>query len=348
MVPLEPQTPMELKILKIGVWKTHRFAKIPLELMLCDELQPTSKLLWIVLANQADFKSIEKAVLDRCIGIHRSTRIRCLAELRHFGLVEGEEPNIFLPDPIPILTGIKENRTRIDEQARQSFGLKEAEKTVTEPQQPRPKKVNEKIAESWNRNRPNSYATVAKISDPIAKAVQFHMNELGLKPDSYDEFFCALSTGIIRSKFWSNQNTHKTLSSIIGIGTPEEKKRQNVFNLYNDGVERIQEGYKPNSSSNVQSKDKVVYPSSYRCFIEDYEAAQLAYSRAIETDSKTYIDGSSDRIVECEQKIAELGLNPADFRYALNILEWPTDTPHPKGSRVQFWSYDDEEGATYE
>jgi len=113
-------------------------------------------------------------------------------------------------------------------------------------------------------------------------------------------------------------------------------------------IERIQEGFRPDPKKDEHMREKVIYPASYRGIIQEYEAAQLAYSKAIETDSKSYIDGSSDRIVECELKLVELGLNPADFRYALNILSWPTDTPHPKGSRIQFWSYDDEEGATYE
>ena len=341
MVPLKPPPVMELKISKQGSWTQGRFAKAPLELLICDALQPTSKLLWIALANQADYKSIERTVLDRCIGIHRSTRIRCLAELRHYGLIEGEEPNLLLPDPLPILRGMDENRKRINVLARQTFGLADG------PVEKRPKPVKtvnscEKACESWNKNCPANYAQSAKIGEQILKAINFHMKELQIESEDYDHFFSAIAAGVSRSKFWTTQNTNKTITSIIGIGTPSDKKIQNVFTLYNDGLDAIEQGYKVKKTGESECVKRVIYPASYRRIIDNYESAQFNYSQVYNTGNEQVVRGASMMIIDAEKKLNEIGLDPSPFRFKFGIREWPTDTPEPEKERVVFWTYEDD------
>lgn len=327
---------MKITISKSDEWQIASFAKAPLELLLCDELLPTTKLLWIVLANQANFRPIDRAVLDRRIGIHRSTRIRAMAELRDAGLISGTDSHIIVHDPIPVLANLEKEDIRSREIAKVELGITQSTASSFKKQSKPSVDYLEAARVSWNSYRPANYSKVRRMSSHILKAIDLHIRALGVEAHDYDNFFSILKAGIEKSNFWAKENNNKTLQSIVGTGQPTSQKYQNVYSLYNDGLEY---GAAVPTDEEKRSDD-LVLPSKMRSLIDTYDELHYSYSKIWRSSGN--LDSLTDRIVETEEKFREAGLDPAKFRMKYQFDSWPTDVAAPTVSRERFWRYDDE------
>ena len=279
------------------------------------------------------------SVIDRCLSIHRSTRMRCLAELKELGFIKGTDSGIIICDPIPILEKLKNRRRQTESQVNEILAFNSTD-TISQHELTGFKAAAcrdylQEATDAWNKYRPKDYRKIRRISSQLVKAIDIHMRELGVKPHHYDEFFSVLKSGIDRSEFWSNTNSNKTLQSITGIGTPTDKKKTNVYTLFNDGIDTPS-----NAVEEEERNDTIVYPAEYRNIIDEYDAAQTAYSQAYWNRSLT--DDHSDYLVRTENALKRIGLDPLQFKFKFGIRNWPTDTPEPEVSRVINWTYDDE------
>lgn len=332
---------MPFVVSKQSNWNVEKFIKVPIQLVICDELHANSKLLLILLMNQVGFKPVHINTIDRCLGIHRSTRVRCLAELREYGFIKGTDTHIVLADPVPILDKFRLDRAKIEAEIDDVMGFSEYYKEMQKERKakgsaaPAPRDYLKEATDAWNRYRPKDYQKIRRISAQIIKAVDIHMKDLSVPAHHYDEFFSILKAGVERSDFWLNKNTSKTLQSITGVGTPTDKKKSNVYSLFNDGVDR------PALPTTEEDRsDTIVFPASYRKLIDEYESAQTVYHEAYRNHSIT--DGHNEYVIRTEKALVEVGLNPSQFRYKFGIRTWPTDTKEPSESRIVNWSFDDE------
>jgi hypothetical protein len=330
---------VKISVSKESQWEPEIFAKAPMELLLCEELHPNAKLLWVVLANQSRFGPLDKSVLDRMIGIHRSTRIRCIRELRDIGLIKGTDDHIVLPNPVPILRKIIESTNKARAQAQEMLLGYTNDNEVELPKKTKQEKVNylEIAKNAWNSYRPANYSRVNVMSSELIKALDSHISALKLKPHSYEEFFAVIKVGIEHSPFWSKDNSSKNLQSIIGIGSPQPKKYQNVYMLYNEGLNHE----KGEALDETDRQDQVVISSEFRHLIDDYDELQFMYYELSKNDPAN-INLLDDRIQQTEQSLRDAGLDPAKFRMKYQLSTWPTSVPEPENSRERFWRYDDE------
>lgn len=340
MVRAQPAQLVKISVSKDTPWEPVSYAKAPLELLLCDDLTPNSKLLWIVLANQTRFGPIPKSVLDRRIGIHRATRVRCMADLKELGFISGTPEHVILHDPIPILAQLRaldaESRAIVEQQM-----LEPCDEAIQPQQKPRKEKKETNYfndaTEAWNKYRPANYSKINRLSHQVLKALDLHMKSLGHKAHDYDGFFAVLKAGIDHSVFWSKTNTNKTLQSIVGIGQPQTQKYQNVYTLYNEGLNHG----KAEAVSEEDRSDEIVIKSSMRKVIDTYENLHYLYYNLSKTEpgKENIFD---ERILKVEQEIRDAGLDPARFRMKYQLNSWPSDVPEPVDSRRVTWIYDDE------
>jgi len=327
---------MPFTVSKEKDWNINSFVKVPFQLIICDELHSNSKLLLMFLVNQVGFRSVSNNVMDRCLNIHRSTRMRCINELRELGFIKGNDSHIILCAPVPILLKLKKQRRWLEEQIEQMTSFDDvADQQELVTIAPKQHDYLQEATDAWNRYRPKDYQKIRRISSQLVKAIDTHMKELGVKAHNYEEFFSVLKAGVERSDFWSKTNSNKTLQSITGIGSPTDKKKSNVYSLFNDGIEAPSD-----SLSEEERSDTVVYPAAYRNIIDEYDAAQTLYNQAYRDRNLT--DDHREYVIRTESAIREIGLNPASFRFKFGIKDWPTDTPEPNVSRVVNWTYDDE------
>jgi len=339
---------MPLSVSKSKDWQISSFLKVPFHLIICDELTPNSRLLLMFLMNQIGYKSVSLSVVDRLIGFHRSTRIRCLIELKELNFIEGTDSHLVVNDPQPILADLKNSRKKTLDQAYVIMSEDEYMEDLSCRQHNKQVKSQESVkrdflqeaTDAWNRYRPKDYKKVSRISAQIIKAIDIHMRDLSVPAHHYEEFFSILKAGVEKSDFWSNQNSAKTLQSITGVGSPTDKKKGNVYTLFNDGVQQ------PAAATEEEERsDTIVYPAKYRKLIDEYESAQTMYHEAYRGRSLT--DNHRDFIVRTEQELSHAGLDPAKFRFKFGIRNWPTTVPEPAESRVVNWSFDDEYGNVY-
>lgn len=330
---------MPVAVSKKNDWDAKPFVKVPVRLLLCQQLHANSKLLLIFLINQVGFRPVSMTTIDRCLGIHRSTRIRCLQELRELGFVSGADNHLVLADPEPILARLHEQHLRTERELEGLVADSYAVIGMDGPagQAPAPEKRDflQEATDSWNRYRPKDYQKIRRISAQLVKSLDYHMRELRIDPHQYDEFFAAIKAGVEHSDFWSTTNSNKTLQAIIGIGTPTDKKKNNVYSLFNDGIEA------PARPIDEQERnDTIVYPSAYRKLINDYEAAQYAYERAYSENRMS--PDIEDYVIRTEAALKDVKLDPGRFRLKYGLSSWPTSTPEPKKSRIVNWTFDDE------
>jgi hypothetical protein len=330
----------KISISKSHDWAVGRFAKAPFELLYCDDLQANTKLLWMILASQADYMPVDKGVLDRRIGIHRATRIRCMAELRELGFISGTNEHIILKDPIPVLRKLRvadiRSREIVDTEILDPSYYEKAPKSEPKEQK---QKVNylEQARIAWNNYRPKDYAKINKMSDQLMKSLDLHIKALEITPHDYEHFFSILKAGVDHSPFWSKENTSKTLQSIIGIGAPMQKKYQNVYSLYNEGL-----NYDEAEAVNEEDRtDQVTLPARLRKLIDRYDELHYLYFNMLRNDPGS-IDTLSDQILEVEEQFIKEKLDPSKFRMKYQLPSWPSNIPEPEESRERFWRYDDE------
>jgi hypothetical protein len=328
---------VKISVSKDSNWELSSFAKAPLELLLCDDLNANSKLLWIVLNNQANFRPIDKSVLDKRIGIHRATRIRCMAELKDLGFISGTADHLIIHNPIPILRQLRkmdtESRRIVEEEMLEPF----TEQPIKPKKQKETRNYVAEATDAWNKYRPANYSKVNRLSAHLLKSIDMHISALGLDAHDYENFFSVLKAGVEHSPFWSTQNSSKTLQSITGIGQPQSKKYQNVHDLYNEGLNHD----KGQAVSETDRCDEIVLSSDLRKVIDDYDELHYMYYNLSRSDPDS-LDTLTDRIVEAETKLRDAGLDPARFRMKYQLSHWPTDVPEPELSRQRFWIYDDE------
>lgn len=343
-----PVSPMGFVASRATDWNLKSFVKVPFHLIVCDSLTPNAKLLLMFLINQIGYKAVALTTIDRCLSIHRSTRIRCMTELKELGFIAGSESHIVVNDPQPILAKLKAERTAVLEEVSVVINRDEYIEQLIDKQTEKARKLEEQVprdflkeaTDAWNRYRPKDYQRIRRISATVLKALEIHMKDLGVAPHNYEEFFSILKSGVEKSNFWSNQNTNKTLLSITGVGSPTDKKRSNVYSLFNAGVSS------PAAPTEEKERDDtIVYPASYRPVINDYEAAQHAYNEAYR--SGTIDEGIENYVIRTERALKDIKLDPAKFRLKYGMKTWPTDTPEPEYSREIDWIYDDERGYTY-
>lgn len=335
-----PLTMTKISISKSHDWNLGRFAKAPFELLYCDDLQSNSKLLWMILASQADYMPIDKGVLDKRIGIHRATRIRCMAELRELGFVVGTNEHIILKDPMPILRKLRVADIRSREIVDREMLSPDFYETTKKPAEPKVEEKTDYLEQArlaWNDYRPKNYARINKMSDHLMKSIDLHIKALKIEAHDYIHFFSVLKAGVEHSPFWSTENSSKTLQSIIGIGQPITKKYQNVHNLYNEGL-----NYETTQAIPEEERfDDMIIPSKLRKLIDTYDELHYLYFNMSRNDPGK-LETLSPRILETEENLREAGLEPASFRMKYQLTSWPSDVPEPETSRERFWRYDDE------
>lgn len=335
---------MPVAVSKKNNWDAKPFVKVPVRLLLCQQLHANSKLLLIFLINQVGFRPVSMTTIDRCLGVHRSTRIRCLQELKELGFVSGSDNNLVLNDPEPILASLHEQHRRTEQELEGLVADSYAVIGMDGPSQknlaPEKRDFLQEATDSWNRYRPKDYQKIRRISAQLVKSLDYHMRELRIEPHHYDEFFAAIKSGIEHSEFWSKTNSNKTLQAVIGIGTPTDKKKSNVYSLFNDGIESPAA-----PAEETERNDTIVYPASCRKLINDYEAAQYAYEQAYRSSRVT--PDIEEYVIRTEQALKNVKLEPANFRLKYGLKTWPTDTPEPSKSRVVNWTFDDEYGYAY-
>jgi hypothetical protein len=330
---------------KATQWEiSGHYIKVPVSLVRCKLLTPNAKLLLMMLINQVGWEKTYHATLDLSLDIHRSTRIRCIAELRELGFVSGEDSHYILNDPLPILAKLARQQIRLNTEANRILNMDAVNKRLDQQEKRAEAAVKrdflQEATDAWNLYRPKNYQKIRRISASVSKALDIHMKELSVDAHNYEEFFSIIKSGVEKSDFWLNQNTNKTLESITGVGNPTDKKRSNVYSLFNAG---ISDPARPTEEK--ERVDTIVYPASLRSVISDYESAQHAYNEA-------YRQGNVDSMVEeyvmrTEQAIKDAGLDPTKFRFKYGMKTWPTGTPEPKESRVIDWVFDDERGYAY-
>ena len=335
---------MAFVVSKSSDWDIDSYVKVPFSLVCCEHLTSSSKLILIALYNQVGFRPVNYSTLDRLLGIHRSTRIRCFAELRELQFLNGDDNHLVLNDPIPVLKKLIKSGQKDQIQAQEVLSYEDYVKQALSLEEDAPKTVKrdflQEATDAWNRYRPKDYKKISRISAQIIKAIDIHMRDLRVPPHHYEEFFSILKAGIEKSDFWSTQNSAKTLQSITGVGAPTDKKKGNVYALFNDGVQQPAE-----PTEEQERADTIVYPAKYRKLIDEYESAQTLYNeayrnRALQDDHRQYV-------IRTERELIEAGLDPAQFRFKFGIRHWPTDVKEPAESRVVNWSFDDEYGNAY-
>jgi hypothetical protein len=267
-----------------------------------------------------------------------------MTELRDAGLVTGTERHLILNDPMPILEKLEKEGDESRLLAKQEMLSEEDQLSIERPKTRKKEEHHNYIIdaiESWNKHRPGNYQKINRLSSQLLKAIDLHLAALGLKVGNYEQFFSVLKIGIERSNFWSNENTSKTLQSIVGIGSPTSKKFQNVFSLYNEGLEPADnEDYR----RRAQNKPKRIIDASLRKLIDQYDEAQHFYVQSATPSSpyKHQLHSNTKLLIETEQLMRDSGLDPADFRMMNSYVKWPTDTPAPSKAREIFWTYTDE------
>lgn len=337
--------PVALSVSKKTNWELKSFVKVPFCLVTCDELTVTSRLVLIFLINQVGYKPVSLSVIDRCLGIHRSTRIRAIQELKELGFLSGPDSHLILEDPQEVAVALKRKIRRDTAESYIIIDREEYVKLVEKRQEEKelakelaPKRdFLQEATDAWNRYRPKDYQRIRRISAQVIKALDIHMRDLNVPAHKYDEFFSIIKSGVEKSDFWLNKNTNKTLQSITGVGTPTDRKRSNVYNLFNEGASSPA---KPTDEE--ERADTIVYPADFRPLISEYEAAQHTYNEAYRDRT---IDNDIDQyVIRTENALKEVGLDPAKFRLKYGMRTWPTDTPEPAVSRVIDWTFDDEYG----
>jgi hypothetical protein len=335
---------MTFVVSKSSDWEVDSYVKVPFSLVCCEHLTSSSKLILIALYNQVGFRPVNYSTLDRLLGIHRSTRIRCLTELRELQFLNGDDNHLVLKDPIPILKKLIKSGQKDQIQAQEVLSYEDYVKQTLSLEEDTPKVIKrdylQEATDAWNRYRPKDYKKISRISAQIIKAVDVHMRDLRVPPHHYEEFFSILKAGIEKSDFWSNQNSAKTLQSITGIGATTDKKKGNVYALFNDGVQQP-----ATATEEGERSDTTVFPAKYRKLIDEYESAQTMYNEAYR--SRTLTEDHRDYIIRTERDLLDAGLDPARFRFKFGIRDWPTTVPEPTESRVVNWSFDDEYGNVY-
>lgn len=337
-----------LTVSKSKNWDLPQFLKVPFHLVVCDELTPNSRLLFMFLMNQAGYKPVSMTTIDSLLKIHRSTRLRCLAELKELGFISGTDSHILLNDPTPVLAKLKKSRKESLDQVSviltqdeylDLIAIKQQAKTEQRAEVAKRDYMQE-ATDAWNRYRPKNYQRIRRISATVIKALDTHMRDLGVPAHNYDEFFSILKAGIEKSEFWSLHNSSKTLQSITGIGTPTDKKRSNVYALFNEGAD------KPAQPTTEEDRDDtIVYPAAFRKVINEYDAAQHCYNEAYRNNKIT--PDIEAYVIRTEQALVDLGLDPSKFRMKYGMKTWPTATPEPAQSRVINWEYDDQYDTAY-
>lgn len=339
---------MAMTVSKTTKWEIHSFIKIPYHLVICSDLTPNSRLVLMFLLNQVGYRPVSVSTIDSLLGIHRSTRIRCFAELRELGFIAGTDSHILLNDPQVVLAKLKEKRRATLSEVNVILTKDEYMELVTGSLKDKAEAAAlvekrdylQDATDAWNRYRPKDYQKIRRMSAQVMKALDAHMRDLKVPAHNYDEFFSILKAGVEKSDFWLNQNSNKTLQSITGVGTPTDKKRSNVYNLFNEGATSPA---KPVEEED--RKDTVTYPAAYRPLISDYLAAQYSYQQVHNRPEHSRF--AVDAIIKAEQALKDVKLDPADFRYMDGITDWPTDTPYPTKPMVEDWNFDDEYGYVY-
>lgn len=260
-----------------------------------------------------------------------------MAELKELGLISGTAEHVIVHDPIPILRHLR----KVDDESRRIVN-EEILEPYEEPKkkQRKPKEVHnyfDEATDAWNKYRPANYAKLNRLSSQLLKAIDLHMQALGLESHDYENFFAVLKTGVEVSSFWSKQNTSKTLQSITGVGQPQTKKYQNVHQLYNDGLNHG----KAAAVQECDRMDQIVISRTLRKLIDEYDNLHYMYYNMTRNDPQN-INALDPQIIAVEEQLREAGLDPAKFRMKYQLDTWPTDVPEPEESRERFWVYDDE------
>lgn len=326
-------------------WNVRRFAKAPYEILSADYLSATTRLLWIFLYGRADHDEIEKGTMDRGLAINRSTRIRCMNELKSYGFISGTENHIILNDPYPIFKKIRdEQHSAMQYLEEHLYDNREEEKVIrSKPAKPKDEAKSQSVSyftlatSAWNSYRPQNYSKINRMSSQLLKAIDLHIDALGIKKHDYEQFFSTLKSGVDHSPFWSKENTSKTLQSIIGLGQPQTKKYQNVYSLYNEGLNYD----KSEAIMEEDRQDQVIIPDRLRKLIDEYdELHYLYYNLSCNDPDQVHI--LDDRILKVESQFKDEKLDPARFRMKYQLDSWPSDIPEPETPRQRFWIYDTE------
>jgi hypothetical protein len=279
----------------------------------CPDLRPVPKLLLISMIALGSEEFPNSAEFDRLVGVHRNSRLTGMRELRDLGLIRAiSAARVELQ---PLTRGAKFLR----------FGF-EGSQGTSAPLLTSGRNPKQELADTWNELRPVGYARIRVVSDSLAKSVNAHISDLGLKAYDYETFFRAIAAGVESSDFWSNENSNKTLMAITGVNRPSDRKRANVFALFERGSSS------PERVSQVAEQPKsTVYPASMREVIDEYVSAQFAFAQAFDLGGVR--PGHSARVRAAQQAILDKGFDPQALRRRFPQVPdkcWPGGTRNPE------------------
>lgn len=262
-----------------------------------------------------------------------------MSELKELGFIDGSSERIIVKDPMPILKKLRaaddESRRLVEQILSPEFYEIHYKPRVASKAEKRDYSEEARVA--WNNYRPKDYAKIHKMSDQLMKSLDLHIKALKIESHDYEHFFSVLKAGVEHSPFWSKENTSKTLQSIIGIGMPMQKKYQNVYSLYNEGL-----NYGASEAIDEESRvDQVTLPSRLRKLIDKYDELHYLYFNMLRNDPGN-IETLSAQILDIEEQFIKEKLDPAKFRMKYQLPSWPSKIPEPEESRERFWRYDDE------
>jgi hypothetical protein len=317
---------MPFSVARATDWHPEPDSTVARTVVLCPDLRPMPKLVLVALVLLGDNELDSVACLDGQLGIHRNSRTQALKELKELGLIRAINPSRV--ELQPLSRGASFLRFHV----RPSGATTQLPLAVT-------RNFKQELADSWNKHRPSGYAAIRKVSDSLAKSVNTHMADLGLKPYEYDDFFAPLKVGVEASDFWSNENWRKTLAAIVGINKPTDRKRSNVYNLFEAGT---------NGAAKVkQSSDEPeakVWPASLRLAVNEYMAAQFAFAQAF--DMGRAREGHRERVKQAEMQImTKHGYSPQAFRQRFPQVaddQWPSDLTKNPAVNPPLPTFDDD------
>jgi hypothetical protein len=293
----------------------------------CTNIRPIPKLIWCLLVSLGDSRLESVTDIDVALQIHRHTRTNAIAELCELGFLRGMTAGVVVQNPLTANPRLQYHSVVFEDGPEAGDGT---EIPVTSRA--------EQLAAAWNAHRPANYKRIAQPHAGLIKAVNAHMRDLGLTPYDYEAFFSVLAAGVRRSRFWSQENTSKTLASITGLNRPTEKKAANVLRLYSDGLEAPRE-----ERVAPERADTLVLPAALRPLISEYHAAQHAFAMAY--DMRRADPAHATRVLRAESAIRDAGFDPQLFRLLLPQVPdavWPTPIKSPAPGQTREYTFDDE------
>ena len=272
------------------------------EIIFNDRLTMQARLLWLWLASvHPSSTNIRWADCEEALSCGTKSRRNCLSQLVEEEFITVRRDGVVvMHDPYK---AFKKDRKELIPRVEKQFYFQD-EQTIEMPVLTNPeKKAPEKIdymkicQDSWNENKPKSYAGVKKMTLKQEEAVLAHLKNLNLAKNGIHEFIKAVCEGIQKDDFWLNKNSSKTFSTIFGYGKTLDKKLRNVETLYFLGIDT----YEDEATAYISSEN--------RDLIKTYEEYSFRLDKAKLSGNPKEIKKWTDYLTDVDNKLKEAGIS---------------------------------------